>query len=150
MRPLIPAISTATTGPLGVMHLPRLWLKNLLFALDRLPPGYKSTTGTFDRLVIDTLGFDESEMLAYFKTAKPDYLQFEAWVKANARHLDETVVRELNGRYLTFKMSAAGAQTRRQELGIEDTEIDLGITLNDLDDWSALHRQITSGEDANV
>ncbi len=150
MRPLIPAISTSVTGPLGLMHLPRLWLKTLLSTLDQLPPGYKATTGTFDRLIIDTLGFDESAMLAYFKTAHPDYPQFEAWVKANARHLDDTVVRELNGRYLAYKMSAAGAETRRRELGIEDSAIELGITLNDLDDWSALHRQITDGEDANA
>jgi hypothetical protein len=149
MRPLIPAISTAVTGPLGIMHLPRFWLKNLLFASGRLPPGYKSTTGTFDRLVIDTLGFDESAMLAYFTSAKPNYLQFEAWVKANALHLDDATVSELNGRYRTFKMSAAGAETRRRELGIDGTPIDLGIALNDLDDWSALHQQITSGEGTN-
>src|SRR5579863_2047301 len=99
MEWLTPAISSAATGPLGLMHLPRLWLKNLLFVLDRLPPDYRNTTGTFDRMVIETLGLDPETMLAYFRTAKPDYLQFEGWVRANARHLHETIVSELNARY---------------------------------------------------
>ncbi len=34
---VIPAISTLAVGPLGVMHLARFWLKNLLYSLDRLP-----------------------------------------------------------------------------------------------------------------
>jgi hypothetical protein len=139
---MIPSISTSVTGPLGVMHLPRFWLKNLLHATGRLPAGYKHTTGTFDRLVIDTLGFDEVAMLDYFKTEMPNYLQFEAWLRQNARHLDEATVKTLNQRYATFEMSESGSATRRDELGIADTSLRLGIALNDLDDWSALHHEV--------
>ena len=144
MECLTPAISTAATGPLGIMHLPRLWLKNLLFALDRLPPDYRNTTGTFDRMVFDALGIEADEMLAYFRTAKPDYLQFEAWVRAHARHLETAVVSGLNARYLAAEMSAGAAAVRRSELGIEATGLRLGILLNDLDDWNALHRRLRS------
>ena len=73
-RNVIPAISTLVSGPLGVMHLPRFWLKNLLYALDRLPPDYKRTTGTFDRVLID-LGLDEAATVEYIETSMPNYLQ---------------------------------------------------------------------------
>ncbi len=141
----VPAISSAASGPLGLMHLPRLWLKNLLFVLDRLPPDYRNTTGTFDRMALDALGIEADAMLAYFRTAKPDYLQFEGWIRANARHLNETVASDLNARYIVAEMSAGAAAIRRTELGIETTGLRLGIMLNDLDDWNAVHRQLCSG-----
>ena len=142
--PVIPAISTAAVGPLGLMHLPRLWLKNLLFALGRLPPDYKHTTGTFDRMIIETLAIDEAAMLAYFQSEKPDYLQFEGWIARHARHLDDGVVREVNARYLATQMSEAGASARRSELGLDDPSLRLGIVLNDLDDWAAVHRHLAA------
>jgi hypothetical protein len=139
---VIPAISTLVTGPLGVMHLPRFWLKNLLHALGRLPPGYKSTTGMFDRMLIETLGLDERAVEDFIKAARPDYLQFEAWIRDHARHLNADVIDELNQRYRQALMSEGGAQTRRAELGLTDETMRGGIILNDLDDWSLLHHQL--------
>ena len=141
--PMIPAISTTVTGPLGVMHLPRLWLKNVLFALGRLPPDYKHTTGTFDRMVMDTLEIDETAMLAFIKETLPEYLQFEAWVRDQARNVDAATIAALNARFVAATMSDAGAAARRNELGVTDDILQHGIILNDLDDWSAIHRQLT-------
>jgi hypothetical protein len=137
---VIPAISTSVVGPLNVMHVPRLWLKNLLFAMGRLAPGYKHTTGTFDRMVIDTLGIDEDAMLAFFAVGKPDYLAFEAWLKQYALHLDAAVIADLNRRFRESLMSECGAETRRLELGLTDPAQRNGILLNDLDDWAGMHR----------
>jgi hypothetical protein len=142
MDPVIPTISTAAVGPLGILHLPRLWLKQLLFVLGRLPPDYKHHTGTFDRMIVETLGIDEVAMLAFVRSAMPDYLTFEAWVRDHARSLDDDTVRDLNARYLATEMSEAGASARRRELGIGDPSLRRGILLNDLDDWSSLHRQL--------
>ena len=139
---MIPSISTSSVGPLGVMHLPRLWLKNLLFSADRLAPDYKHTTGTFDRMVMEALGIDPDQMLAYFQSAKPSYLQFEAWVQTHAAHLGEDVIADLNQRYRDSLMSESGAEIRRAELGLTDDTVRQGILLNDLDDWSALHHEL--------
>ena len=150
---VIPSISTSSVGPLGVMHLPRLWLKNLLFSADRreeagssacLAPDYKHTTGTFDRMVMEAriVGIDSDQMLAYFQSAKPSYLQFEAWVQTHAAHLGEDVIADLNQRYRDSLMSESGAEIRRAELGLTDDTVRQGILLNDLDDWSALHHEL--------
>ena len=44
----VPMISTSTTGSLGVVHLPRLWLKMRLAAKDKLAEGYRAGEGGFD------------------------------------------------------------------------------------------------------
>jgi hypothetical protein len=133
---MIPMISTAAVGPLGIMHLPRFWLKLLLHGLGRLPPDYKYTTGTFDRMLIDALALDEERAVAFVRTVLPDYLQFEQWIRANAKPLDDTEIATLNARYRAATMSAAAATLRREQLGLRDDALCGGILLNDLDDWS--------------
>ena len=54
----VPLISTRTTGPLGVVHLPRLWLKMRLAARDKLAEGYRAGEGGFDGMLLETLGID--------------------------------------------------------------------------------------------
>jgi hypothetical protein len=40
MSTIVPTISSGVAGPLGVIHLPRLWLKLSLEAQGKLAPGY--------------------------------------------------------------------------------------------------------------
>ncbi|MGZ4964624.1 MAG: DUF5069 domain-containing protein, partial [Limisphaerales bacterium] len=40
MNTIVPLISSGVAGPLGVLHLPRLWLKASLEACGKLAPGY--------------------------------------------------------------------------------------------------------------
>jgi hypothetical protein len=141
-EPVIPSISTSALGPAGIMHLPRLWLKLLLHELGRLPDGYKWTTGTFDRIVLDALGIGDEEILAFVRTERPDYLRFERWVSANGQALTPAEIAAINARYQAFAMSAEGAAARRAELGLTDASLQSGVLLNDLDDWGALHRQL--------
>ena len=47
-EPIVPVLSSSVMGPLGVKHLPRLWLKILLHACGRLPDGYRHGVGGFD------------------------------------------------------------------------------------------------------
>jgi hypothetical protein len=44
----VPLISTRTKGPLGLVHLPRLWLKMRLSAKGQLAEGYRAGEGGFD------------------------------------------------------------------------------------------------------
>jgi hypothetical protein len=145
-EPVIPTISTAAVGPAGVMHLPRIWLKLLLHAMGRLPEGYKWTTGTFDRMVLDALGIDDARIVDFVQSERPDYLTFERWVQANGKALSAGEIAALNERYRGFPMGPAPASERRAELGLTDDALTSGVLLNDLDDWAALHRQLLAAE----
>src|ERR1700753_2200331 len=72
MEKIIPVISSGTEGPLGVKHLPRLWLKTLLGAAGRLPKGYKDIRPGFDYMVLEGLGINPDSARDFiFKTSLP-------------------------------------------------------------------------------
>ena len=58
MNSIVPLISSGVAGPLGVLHLPRLWLKLSLEARGKLAPGYPGAGKGFDQMVIDGLGLN--------------------------------------------------------------------------------------------
>jgi len=73
MEPIYPLISSAAKGPLGVCHLPRLWLKILLFACGRLPEGYRHGEGGFDEFTTTNLGLDrDAEHLGRVERVAPE------------------------------------------------------------------------------
>jgi hypothetical protein len=138
---LVPAISSGTAGPLGVLHLPRLWLKHRLHAVGRLPDGYRHGVGGFDELVTHKLGVDRDAFAAYVETEAPDYLAAETWVRKNATQLTPAAIAALNEQIRGTKMPLEMAVKRRAELGPAAEGLELGIPLNDLDDWRLLHEQ---------
>src|SRR5438874_11660429 len=85
----VPLISSGVAGPLGVLHLPRLWLKLSLEAAGKLAPGYPGAGQGYDQMVIDGIGLNRDAVISYVKTNKPTYPQFEAWVKKSATKLDK-------------------------------------------------------------
>jgi len=141
MEPIYPSISSSVTGPLGVCHLPRLWLKILLFACGRLPEGYRHGEGGFDEFTCDNLGLDRAEFVRYIETAKPDYQQLEAWVREHATKLDPASIAAHNEAILTRRMRDEIAIPRRAELGLTDSDVWNGVALNDLDDWAGVYAQ---------
>ena len=76
---IVPTISSATAGPLGVTHLPRFWQKVLLSEKGLLPANYDSCGQGYDQMVLDGLGLDRTETLAFLKTV-PTYFAFEKWI----------------------------------------------------------------------
>ena len=81
MNTIVPLISSGVAGPLGVIHLPRLWLKASLEARGKLAPGYPGAGKGYDQMVIDGLGLQRDAVLAFIKEKRPTYNEFEAWVK---------------------------------------------------------------------
>ena len=59
MNTIVPLISSGVAGPLGVLHLPRLWLKTSLEARGKLAAGYPGCGKGFDQMVLDGLGLAE-------------------------------------------------------------------------------------------
>ena len=143
METIYPLISTHLTGPLGIAHLPRLWLKTLLHATGRLPEGYRHGTGGFDGMTLEALGIDEAQFIEYITRERPTYLAFEAWVKTHAKHLDADTIAKHNAKILTWNKSEEASAEQRAFIGIDAPELRHAVMLNDLDDWTCVHAQLT-------
>jgi len=143
--PIIPLISSGTEGPLGVKHLPRLWLKTLLSASGELPEGYKDIRPGFDFMVLEGLNIDPDSARQYIFDARPGYLQFEEWIRqqdgadlspANLDAINKVVVERQKSDSSREKMLAENGLTEAS--GISDS-----IMLNNLDDWREIHLQVS-------
>jgi len=144
MNTIVPLISSGVAGPLGVLHLPRLWLKVSLEATGKLAPGYPGAGKGYDQMVIDGLGLQRDAVLGYIKQNKPTYPQFEAWVKKNATKLDKASIEKLNAAIRGYNHDDA---TRKSILGANGLPDDAGalkdaVNLNNLDDWKEFHEAV--------
>src|SRR5678809_1170381 len=92
----VPMISSGVAGPLGILHLPRLWLKVSLEEQGKLASGYPGIGRGFDAMTCAALGLDEQAVKDYIRQNKPTYTQFEAWVKENAKTLTPEAIEKHN------------------------------------------------------
>ena len=67
MSTLIPLVSSGIAGPLGAIHLPRLWSKVLLSAKGVLEDGYSECGQGFDQMVLDGLKVDRDAAVSFIK-----------------------------------------------------------------------------------
>src|ERR1035437_323964 len=141
--PLVPVLSSSVMGPLGVKHLPRLWLKILLHGCGRLPEGYRHGVGGFDEFLTTTLGIDRDAFVSYIETEKPDYLTLEAWVRAKATALTAEAIAAINARVANADLPDTMLADRRAQLGFDEPGYTKAVALNDLDDWAAMHAALT-------
>ena len=136
MNTIVPLISSGVAGPLGVIHLPRLWLKVSLEARGKLAAGYPGAGQGYDQMVIDGIGL--------IKASRPTYPQFEAWVKKSATKLDKGSVEKLNAAIRGYLHDDA---TRKSILGANGIADDAAapkdaVNLNNLDDWKEFHEAV--------
>lgn len=141
---LIPMISSGIAGPLGVLHLPRLWQKASLAAVGRLHDDYPGCGKGYDNMVLEALGLDRGEFLTFIKDKKPTYPECEAWVLAKkGGSLDAEAVRKLNAAIAGYLHDDATRKAILAESNIEDNgTIKDAVNLNNLDDWKAFHRDV--------
>src|SRR5882762_7775543 len=137
MNTIVPLISSCVAGPLGVLHLPRLWLKLSLESVGKLAPGYPGAGKGYDQMVIDGIGLKRDAVIDFIKKSKPTYCQFEAWVKKSATKLDKASVEKLNASIRGF---IHDDETRKSILGANGLPDEPGackdaVNLNNLDDW---------------
>src|SRR5664279_4244412 len=92
----VPLISSGTAGPLGVLHLPRLWQKVSLEAAGKLAAGYPGIGRGFDAMTCAALGLDEQAVKDFIKSSKPTYPQFEAWVKKTGKTVTADAIAKHN------------------------------------------------------
>lgn len=138
---IVPTISSGTAGPLGVLHLPRLWQKASLEAAGKLHSDYPGCGMGYDQMVLDGIGVDKAAFISFIAT-KPTYVQTEAWVKANATKLNAESIAALNAAITGY---IHGDDTRASILSAvgraDDGSIRDAINLNNLDDWNTFHSQ---------
>ena len=140
----VPLISSGTAGPLGVLHLPRLWQKLSLEARGKLAAGYPGMGRGFDAMTCAAVGLDEQAVKDYIKQNRPTYPQFEAWVKQNAKSLDRGAIEKHNAAVRGYNHED---ETRKEILGACDVPDDASaakdaVNLNNLDDWHAFHQAV--------
>ncbi len=143
MEKIVPVISSDTVGPLGIRHLPRLWLKMLLYSLDKLADGYYHGNAGFDAALLKAFGIDEATLTSYVKAELPTYPQFEAWFLKTAKKLDPATIHAHNENIRTRHKSEESAAAQRAEIGIDAPHLLHGVTLNNLEDWTTFHGQLT-------
>ncbi len=146
MNTIVPLISSGIAGPLGVLHLPRLWLKLSLECVGKLAAGYPGAGTGYDQMVIDGLGLKRDAVINFVKTNKPTYPQFEAWVKKNGTKVDKASIETLNS---AIRGYIHDDDTRKSILGANALPDDTSackdaVNLNNLDDWKEFHQAVLS------
>lgn len=140
----VPLISSGTAGPLGVLHLPRLWQKVSLEAAGKLASGYPGIGKGYDAMTCSALGLDEQAVKDYIKADKPTYPQFEAWVKQNAESLNQESIQKHNEAVRGYNHDDTTRQGILSASGLQDdgSAARDAVSLNNLDDWYEFHQSV--------
>jgi len=144
MNQIVPLISSGVAGPLGALHLPRLWLKASLEAQGKLAAGYPGCGKGYDQMVLDGLGVNRESFLSFIKKEKPTYPQCETWIrKQEGAKLDRGSIDKLNSAIKGYIHDDA---TRKSILGAngipDEGKIKDAVNLNNLDDWKEFHNTL--------
>lgn len=138
----VPLISSSLAGPLGVMHLPRLWQKVSLEETGQLHADYPGIGAGYDAMVLGALGIQTDAFRKFIREKKPSYIECEAWVKKHGT-LSLEAVAKLNRQITQYHHEA---DTAREILEAAGLPTDCGIPdapmLNNLDDWTTFHREV--------
>jgi hypothetical protein len=144
MSKIVPLIGSAEVGPLGVLHLPRLWLKVSLDAKGLLADGYPAVGTGFDQMVLDGLNLKKEAVLDYVKKHRPTYCAFESWIKQQPdARLDTASIGKLNEAIRGYNHDEGTVESVLGENGLPaDVGIRDAVTLNRIDDWKCFHEAV--------
>ena len=144
MNKIVPLIGSAEVGPLGVLHLPRLWLKISLDARELLAEGYPAVGTGFDQMVLDGLGLQKNAVVEFISKSRPTYCEFESWIKKQPEaRLDSASVESLNKAIRGYNHDDGTVQAVLGENGLSaDIGIRDAVTLNRVDDWKCFYEAV--------
>jgi hypothetical protein len=138
---IIPSVSSGTAGPLGAIHLPRLWLKLSLASVGRLPEEYDECGDGFDAMTLNALGLDRQKTIDFVRNNKPTYMEFEEWVIENGK-TDKATVEQHNAAIRAYNHGDELGRSMRQSSKIKDESVRDAVTLNTVEDLDEIHRQV--------
>jgi len=140
----IPLISSGTAGPLGAVHLPRLWTKLTLGSAGLLADGYDFCGSGFDQMTLDALGLNRDAVIAFVRDSKPTYAQFETYVlQQNGGSLSADRIEKHNAAIRGYNHSDELGADMRKASGVANANVKDAVALNPLEDLDALHAQVT-------
>jgi len=146
LQNVVPLISSDTAGPLGAIHLPRLWTKLTLASAGLLPQGYDECGKGFDQMTLDDLGLDRQKTIDFIKNNRPKYIAFEEWVVAqNGGSISPERIRKHNEAIRGYRHSDDLAGKMRNSSGIKNASIKDAVTLNTIEDLDDVYAQVTRG-----
>jgi len=140
----VPMISSGTAGPLGVLHLPRLWQKVSLESQGKIAAGYPGMGRGYDAMTCAALGLDEQAVQDYIGQEKPTYPQFEAWVKQNAKSLNKEAIEKHNAAVRGYIHDDETRTNILRNCNLPDDAAAPrdAVNLNNLDDWYEFHQAV--------
>lgn len=131
-------------GMMGIVQMPRMWMKVLLDARGLLPEGYTAQGVGFDGVVIEGLGLDKTAVLDFLREHLPAYPAFEAWVREQlGGSVPDEARKSINERILGFE---ARPERRAELLGgagvPDDGTWTKMVDINRWDDYAEFYRQV--------
>jgi hypothetical protein len=147
MSKMIPAVPSNVAGPLGLVHLPRLWLKSLLAATGQLADGYKDIGPGYDHMVLQAIGIAPDAARAFIHANKPTYFAFEKWIAAQPGvKLDKATIDASNAAVVGYNHSDDVRKDILSTAGLpDDGRFKDAVTLNSFDDWTEAHTAAVKG-----
>jgi hypothetical protein len=146
LQKVVPLISSDTAGPLGAIHLPRMWTKLTLAAAGVLPEGYDECGKGFDQMTLDALGLDRQKTMDFIKSKRPKYIEFEEWVlQQNGGTISVDRITKHNDAVRGYNHADDLAARMRDASGIKDATITDAVTLNTIEDLDDVHAQVARG-----
>lgn len=140
MKETVPTISSGTSGPLGIKHLPRLWQKASLGAAGKLHPDYPAAGAGYDQMTLDAVKLDRDDFLAFIESQKPSYVELEAWVRDHGT-LDEDAIAAHNAGVDGYLHDDKTRGEILANAGLrDDGSLKDAVNLNNLDDWAYFHK----------
>ena len=141
---IIPLISSDVAGPLGAIHLPRLWLKLTLSAKGQLADGYAECGAGFDQMVLDGLSVDRDAAVNQVKNNTPSYAEFEKWVlEQRGGSIPQSEIDSSNAAIRGYNHDDGTRGEILSAAGISDDGSILdAVNLNNIDDWTEFHNSL--------
>lgn len=137
---IVPLVSSGTAGPLGAIHLPRLWLKLSLASIDALPEGYDECGMGFDAMTLSALGLDRQKTIDFVRQQKPSYMEFEEWVVANGK-TDAATIERHNAAVRGYNHADDLGRDMRSASKIKKESVKDAVSLNTVEDLDEFHRR---------
>jgi hypothetical protein len=141
---IVPLVSSGTAGPLGAIHVPRLWLKLSLASIGALPDGYDECGAGFDAMTLSALDLDRQKTIDFVRQNKPRYMEFEEWIVANGK-VDKATIERHNAAIRGYNHGDELAKNMRQSSKIGDPSVKDAVTLNTVEDLDEIHHQALRG-----
>lgn len=94
-QPIALIVGSDVDGPLGIVHLPRLWSIAILTHAGLLADGVADDPHGYTSLVTHGLRIDPRAFERFLATM-PTYVQCESWIREHSRRLDPATIAQVN------------------------------------------------------